>query len=165
VSDATYEAIAVYSQVVASILFIVVLVVIWNRYVAPAVLASQVRKNDELIVAEKRRDEARAEVEKAQANLASADGDVRAIAQRAQGDASRLHDKVLADARTEGEHLMQVAEGELERSRAVARERLRADLLERAIEIARSAATRVDENTNRRLVGDAVDIAERGGNA
>ena len=112
---------------------------------------------------ERRRDAARAEVEGAQAESARADVDARAIAARAQADASRLHDKTLADARSEGSRLMQAAEGELERARATARETLRAELLDRAMKIARDAASRLDEGTNRRLVGDAVDSAERGG--
>jgi len=165
VSDRTYEEIAVWSQVVASVLFIIALVVIWNRFIAPAVLASQARKNGELAELEKRRDEARAEVEVAQREIASADGDVRSIEQRASADAARLHDKLLADARSEGERLMHGAEGELERARAAARESLRTELLERAMQIAREHATRLDDGINRRLVGDAVDSAERGGNA
>ncbi len=55
------------------------------------------------------------------------------------------------------------AQGELERARAAAREQLRTDLVERAMEIARNAAGRLDDGTNRRLVGETVDTAERGG--
>jgi F0F1-type ATP synthase membrane subunit b/b' len=165
VSDATYEAIAEWSQIVAAILFVIALVVIWNKYLAPAVLASQARKNAELAEAEQRRDAARAEVEKAQAESAAADSDVRAISARAQGDAARLHEKILADARSEGEHAMLGAQGELERARTAAREKLRFDLIERAMEIARNAAVRLDDGTNDRLVGDTVDTAERGGHA
>jgi F-type H+-transporting ATPase subunit b len=162
-SDSFYESVAIWSQVVAAFLFIVALVVIWNRYIAPAVLASQARKNAELADSEKRRDAARAEVDTAQAAIVSADGDVRSIAERASADAARIHDKILADARAEGERVMRAAEGELDRARAAARDELRGDLLERAIQIARDAATRLDDGTNRRLVGDAVDAAERGG--
>ena len=163
-SDATYEAIAEWSQIVAAILFVIALVVIWNKYLAPAVVASQARKNAELAEAEQRRDAARAEVEKAQAESAAAENDVRAISSRAQGDATRIHDKILADARTEGEHAMLAAQGELERARAAARDRLRTDLVERAMQIERSAAARLDDGTNDRLVGETVDTAERGGN-
>jgi F0F1-type ATP synthase membrane subunit b/b' len=163
VSDATYEAIAVYSQVVASVLFIIALVVIWVRFIAPAVVASQARKNAELFESEKRRDAARAEVEAAERERDAADADVRAISSRAAADAARLHDKMLADARLEGERAIRSAEGELERARAAARDRLYDELLERATAIARDAATRLDDGTNRRLVADAVDAAERGG--
>ncbi len=164
-SDQFYESIAIGSQVVASILFIIAMVVIWMRFIAPAVLASQTRKNAELLEAEKRRDSARADVERVQAEISTADADVRAIAQGAEADATRLHDKMLADARSEGERLLRSAAGELERSRAAARDELRTELLERAMQIARDAAARLDDGTNRRLVGDAVDSAERGGTA
>jgi F-type H+-transporting ATPase subunit b len=163
VSDQTYEAVAVYSQVVASVLFIIALAYIWVRFVAPAVVASQARKNGELLESEARRDRARAEVEEAQAELDSADADVRAIGQRAESDAKRLQEKMLADATAEGERVVRAADGELERARAAARDALRAELLERAMQIARDAARDVDESTNRRLVGDAVQSAERGG--
>ncbi len=162
-SDATYEAIATYSQVVAAVLFIIVVVYLWNRFISPAVLAAQARKNAELLESEKRRDDARAELERAQAEVAKAESDVRAIAARAETDATRLHEKAIAEARAEGERLMTGAQGELARSREVAREHLRDDLLERAMQIARDAASRLDEATNRRLVGEAVDTAERGG--
>jgi F0F1-type ATP synthase membrane subunit b/b' len=162
-SDATYEAIATYSQVVAAVLFIVVVVYLWNRFISPAVLASQARKNAELLDSEKRRDDARAELERAQAEVDRAEADVRAIAARAETDATRLHEKAIAEARAEGERLMNGAHGELARSRETARTHLRDELLERAMQIARDAASRLDETTNRRLVGEAVDTAERGG--
>jgi hypothetical protein len=55
------------------------------------------------------------------------------------------------------------ADGELERGRAAARERLRDDLLQKAIAIARRAAADVDDTTNRRLVSEAVDRVDPGG--
>jgi F0F1-type ATP synthase membrane subunit b/b' len=162
-TDEFYESVAVWSQIVASGLFIVALVVIWQRYIGPAVLAAQARKNADLLEAEKRRDEARTAVEDAQAELNRAEGDVRTIAQRADADAARIRAKILADAQIEGERLLRGAEGELERARTGAREQFRADLLERAMQIAREAAVRLDDGTNRRLVGDTVESAERGG--
>jgi F-type H+-transporting ATPase subunit b len=160
-SDGFYEALATYSQVVASGLFIIALVVIWNKYLAPAVVASQARKNAELVEAERRRDEAAAAVEAAQREAARADDEARAIRARAEADAARVRERILADAKAEGERLVRNAEGELERGRAAAREALRADLLEKAMSIARDAARHLDDATNRRLVGDAVEVVER----
>jgi len=162
-SDAAYEALAVWSQVVASVLFIGVMIYVWIRFIAPAVVASQARKNAELVEAEHRRDAARAQVEAAQRELDVADADARAIRARAQADATRLHEAMLTEAEAEGERLVRNAEGELERGRAEARERLRGELLEKAMQIARDAASRLDEATDRRLVADAVDVAEKGG--
>jgi F0F1-type ATP synthase membrane subunit b/b' len=161
VTDAFYESLAVWSQIVASVLFIVALVVLWVKFIAPAVLAAQARKNADLLESERRRDEARARAEKAQAGIAAADADVLAIKERAEGDARRIHDKIILDGIAEGTHLMQNAEGELERSRVAARDQLRTDLLEKAMAIARESASRLDAKTNERLVGEAVQTAER----
>jgi F0F1-type ATP synthase membrane subunit b/b' len=163
VSDGFYESLAVWSQVVASLLFIVAMIVIWVKFIAPAVLASQARKNAELLDSERRRDEAKAEAEKAQAAIAEADADALAIRERAQADAARLHEKIISEGIAEGNHLMHNAEGELERSRAAAREQLRTELLERALAIARESAATLDDGTNTRLVGEAIVTAERTG--
>ena len=161
-TDAFYEQLSTGSQVVASILFIVALVILWRKYLTPAVLASQARKNAELADAEARRDAARAETTVAQAEVAKADDDARAIRARAQTDATRTREKILADAKAEAERLAHNADGELERGRTAARDRLRTDLLEKAMQIAREASAHLDEATNRRLIGEAVDAAERG---
>lgn len=160
-SDSFYESLAVWSQVVASILFIVALVVMWIKFLAPAVLAAQARKNAELLDSEHRRDEARARAEQAQTDIATADSDALAIKARAQSDAARLHEKIIADGLAEGTRLIVNAEGELERARFAAREQLRTELLEKALAIARESASRLDAGTNQRLVGDAVQAAER----
>ena len=161
-TDAFYEQLSTGSQVVASILFIVALVILWRKYLTPAVLASQARKNAEIADAEARRDAARAETTVAQAEVAKADDDARAIRARAQTDATRTREKILADAKAEAERLAHNADGELERGRTAARDRLRTDLLEKAMQIAREASAHLDEATNRRLIGEAVDAAERG---
>ncbi len=161
-SDSAYEALATYSQVVASVLFIVALVVLWNKFLAPAVVASQERKNAELAESEARRDKARAEIEIATREVATAEADAKAIRARAAVDAAATRDRILAEARAEGERLVRNADGELERGRTAARDALRTDLLERAMQIARDASAHLDESTNRRLVGEAVDTAERG---
>ena len=164
-SDSFYEQLAVGSQIVASILFIIVLVYLWRRFLAPAVLASQARKNAELLDAEQRRDAAKAEVGVAQGEAKVADDDVRAITQRGQTDAANTRERILREGRAESDRLLRNAEGELERARSAARERLRDDLLEKAIAIARRAAVEVDDATNRRLVSETVDTVDPGGRA
>ena len=162
-SDRFYEQLAIGSQIVASLLFIVVLVWLWFRFLAPAVAASQARKNQELIDSEKRRDEAKAAIEVAKSEVESAEADARTIVARAAADGKRLHERTLTDAGAESERLVRNAEGELERSRGAAREQLRDELLERAVKIARRAAERVDDATDRRLIGETVETVERGG--
>lgn len=160
-SNSFYEQLATWSQIVASILFIVVLAYMWIRFITPAVVASQARKNAELAEIEQRRDAAKADVDVARADIADAEADARAITARADTEAARVRDKILFDAKTEGERLQRYAAGDLERARAAAREQLRSDLIEKAMQIARDAASRLDDSTNRRLVVEAVETAEK----
>ncbi len=161
-SDGFYESLALYSQAVAAIAFVVVLVLLWRRFITPNVIASQRRKNAELAEAEQRRDEAKAAIESARADVTKADSDANEILARGQSEAARVRERIAANARNESERILRNADGELDRSRAAARERFRGDLLERAVAIAREAATRVDDATNRRMIADAVDVADAG---
>jgi len=161
-NDGFYEQLAAWSQVVASVLFIVVLVILWRKYLTPAIIKSQASKNAELAESEARRDAARAETDVAAAEIGGAEADARAIRARAEADAKRIRERILSDARAEGERLVRNADGELERGRTAARDRLRTELLEKAMQIAREASLHLDDATNHRLVGEAVDTAERG---
>jgi len=165
VNDAFYEQLATGSQIAASILFIIVLVYLWRRFLTPAVLASQARKNGELAEAEQRRDAAQDDIEVARREVALAEEDAGAITTRGQADAVRTRARIAAEAQAESARVVRNAEGELERGRYAARERLRADLIESAIAIARGAASGVDDSTNRRLVTETVDTVDRDGRA
>lgn len=160
-SDGLYETIAIWSDVVSALLFLAVLVWMWNKFLVPAVVASRDRKNAELAEAEKRRDAAKEEAVLAQAQLASADGDVASITERARHDAAALNERLVAESRAEGERLVRNAGGELDRGRLAAREKLREELVAKALEIARTSAANLDEKTNARLVGEVVDSLER----
>ncbi len=164
-SDGFYEQLASGSQIVASILFLIVLVYLWRRFLTPAVTASQARKNAELLEAEERRNAAKAEIGVAEAEAAAGANDVRAITERGRTDAAAMRERIIREGHAESERLLRNAEGELERGRNAARERLREDLLAKAIAIARRAALDVDDATNRRLVGEAVDTVDPGGRA
>jgi F-type H+-transporting ATPase subunit b len=164
-SDSFYEGLAVWSQVVASLLFIAALVYGWMRFLSPAVLKAQEAKNADLLEAEKRRDAAKERVEAAQREVERASEDARAIVARSNRDASELRARIVAAAHAEGQRQVKAAEGELDRSRAAARDALRADLLARAMKIARDAASTLDDDTNRRLITEAVEGAERGAHA
>ena len=163
-SDAFYEAVAVWSQVIASLLFIVALAALWVKFVTPAVAASQVRKNQELADAEARRDDMRALVDVASDEVTTADADARAIAERAQRDAVRVKKRLIADATAEGERLVRNAQGELERRRSAALTNLREELIAKALDIARAAAAHgLDPAADRRLLDETLATAERGG--
>lgn len=163
-SDAFYEGVATWSQVVASILFIVVMVVLWIRLLAPAVVASQARKNAELAEAEARRDAAREEIDAAQREVTVAEEQSRSILARAAADAARISEKIVSDANAEGARVLANAGGELDRSRVVANDALRAELLEKAIAIARGNAATLDSATDKRLVDETVTTADKASN-
>ena len=161
-TDATYQAIAVWSEVISSVVFLAAMIYIWMRFVAPAVLASQARKNAELADAEKRRDETVAEAERARAEIATAESDAAAIVARAESDAAALHERIVAGGRAEGDRLMRNARGELDRSRVAASAELRDELLGSALRIARSRAVDLDGNADRRLMERALAAADPG---
>jgi F-type H+-transporting ATPase subunit b len=162
VTDAFYDALATWSQVVGSIAFIIVLVWLFVRFVVPAVAASQERKNAELAEAERRRDAAGEAVEAARREVETASGEAAAILQRVDGDVVRERELILREARAEGERVMRNAEGELGRARMAARDRVRAELVAQALRIAREAAAGVGSADNDRIVAGIVNQIERG---
>jgi len=161
VSDAFYDALATWSQILGSIAFIIVLVWLFVRFVQPAVVASQERKNAEVAETERRRDAARESVAAAQAEVERAAADAQGIRERVDRDAGRLRERIVGEATAEGERVMRNADGELGRARGAARDTLREELLAKALEIARESATRIDPETNARLVGGVIHTIER----
>jgi F-type H+-transporting ATPase subunit b len=163
VNDAFYESLATWSQVFGSLAFLAVLVYLFNRFVTPAVVASQERKNAELLEAERRRDGAREDVAAAQREREAADATAAGIGERARRDAQLERSRIVADATAEGERVVRNAQGELGRARGAARDRLREEILDKALQIARDSAAAVDDATNERLVAGVVAGIERGG--
>ena len=161
-----YEQLAVWSQVFGSVAFLAVLVYAFRRFLIPAVIASQERKNAELVDAERRRDAAKEDVVLAMRELDDVDEEVKALRMRAAVDARRERERILADATTEGKHLVASAAGELDRGRAAAREAFRVALLDKALRIAhQSAAEHIDADMDRGLVSglmSAVDHRSEG---
>ncbi|HMD03321.1 MAG TPA: hypothetical protein VKG44_10190, partial [Candidatus Baltobacteraceae bacterium] len=124
-SQAFYAQLAVWSEIAGSLAFLAVLVYVWQRFITPAVIASQERKNAELAETERRRDSARAQVGEAERALRAADDDVKQIAARAEHDAAAERTRALSEAKADGERLVRNAEGELGRQRAATRDALR----------------------------------------
>jgi F0F1-type ATP synthase membrane subunit b/b' len=159
-NEAFYEQVALWSQVLGAVAFLGIVVWGWFRFVTPAVIVARDQKNAELLEIERRRDAARADVEAARRELEDAGGEVVAIRARAERDAARLRERVVSDAALEGDRLVRNAEGELDRSRLAARDRLRDELLARALEIARDSAKKLGDETNRRLMNEVVSSLE-----
>jgi F0F1-type ATP synthase membrane subunit b/b' len=164
-----YEQLAVWSQVLGSVAFIAVLVYVFQRFLIPAVIASQGRKNAELVEAEHRRDAAKQDVAIARRELDGVEEEVKTLRVRAAVDSRRERERILAGATAEGKQLVTVAEGELDRGRAAAREAFRVALLDKALHIARrSAVESIDAEKNRALVSGvmyAVDHRDNGAQA
>ncbi len=159
---ALFEQIALYSQVAGAVIFAVGLVYLYVRFIAPMIAAQQQARNAELAEAEARRDRAQADIAAARAEVEIADRDAAAIKARGVADAARDREKLLADTNDEGARAVRNAEGELARARASAQSTLRADMIERALQLARAeAAVRVDAAANARLVTTLVDALER----
>jgi len=159
-----YEAIALYSQVASSVLFLAAMIWIWMRFIQPAVLSAQSAQNAQLGEAERHRDEAKNALVALQAGIETARSDAGAIKERAQAQARMEHDATVRENREAGERAVRNAQGELARSRSAAQEQLREELLEAALTRARELAEqRVDDAVNARLVTSFLGQLERGG--
>lgn len=157
-----YEHVAFWSQLAGSFAFLACVVYLWVRFVSPAVIAQRDRKNAELFEAERRRDNLRADVEVAREEVAVAEAEADAIRARGERDAERLRAHLLAEAEAESERLVRNAEGELARGRMAARDLVRDELLNKAVEIAIASAKSLDASADRTLIESAVGSLERG---
>ena len=162
--ESLYLEISIWSQVASSILFLGALVFIWNKWIMPVVLAAQAHSNAQITQSERHRDEAKEALVALREEIDTARRDAQLIGQRAEVHAQREREAVLKDATESGERALRDAGGELERARTAARLRLRDELLERALQIARhDAAQRVgpalDSRLVERFVGSLEEIA------
>jgi F0F1-type ATP synthase membrane subunit b/b' len=148
-----YIHLALWSQVVSSIIFIGVLVFIWIRWITPVVLAAQERSNRQIADAERHRDEVKGALDALHAEIETAKHDAQLIADRAAGRAEHERELLLKEATEAGERALTDASRELERSRAAARHRFRDEILARALDLAREEAkARVGPETDARLI-------------
>jgi F-type H+-transporting ATPase subunit b len=155
--NAFFEQVALWSQVAGAVVFLLALIVIFRKYMVPAVVANQQARNAEIAEAETRRARMQAEAAKARIEVETADRDAAEIRSRIETIAARDRAQQLAAAKADGERVVRNAEGELERARYAARERLRVEFIEKALAKARAEApARVDDATNRSLVESTV---------
>ena len=147
-----YELIAVWSQVFCFIAFAIFAVWIWQKAVTPAIVAAQEAQNQRLAELEARLAKMEADREEARIAAARAQDEAKLIVSRVDDLVAREREKYLAEIRSEGERELRSAEGELERARHSARERLREETLASALEIARARAlAEVDASAERSL--------------
>lgn len=151
--DAFYVQVALWSQVASAVLFLCVLVWLWFKYLQPAILGAQERHNKQIAQAERHRDEAKATLEMLRNEIGGAERDATLIRERADAQAEREYDAAVAQARDAGERAAQGAQGEFARALAAARDRLRVELLDKALARAREeAAQRIDARADAGLV-------------
>lgn len=158
-----YEEIAKWSDIISALLFLAVMVWLWMKYIAPAVLGAQANQNRLLAEAERHRDEAKAALDLLRQEIEGAKHDAQLIAQRANDQAKHESDVTASEAKEAGERVLRNAQGELERARVAAREQLREELAAKALDLARrEAENRVDGGVNARLVDRFVASLEHG---
>jgi F0F1-type ATP synthase membrane subunit b/b' len=157
-----YETVAVVSQTLSALVFAAILVWVWFKYVMPAIRAAQEAENGRIAEAQRHLEESRAAIGLLKTEIEGAKRDAASIRLRAgeQGEHERI--ALLAETREAGERSLAGADGELDRALFSARERLRADLLQKALRMARSEASdRIDARMNAKLVDNFVTTLER----
>lgn len=159
-----YEQIAVLSRIICSVVFFAVLYWIFTKYLLPALAATQAARNEMIAGAERRREAARKKADDSKGDLAQADADAIGIIGRAEEQSRHERTRLLTEAEEAGRRLVRNAEGELERALYAARQQMRTEFIDKALERAAVEATRkVDANLNARLVEDFVKRLEHGG--
>lgn len=137
-----YIKIAIWSQVVSSIIFLAVLAYMWFRWILPVVMAAQQRSNRQIAEGERHRDEVKAALDSLRAEIETARHDAHLIEERATARAEHERQALVREATEAGERALTEAGRELERARAAARQRLRDELVASALQIAREDAAR-----------------------
>jgi F0F1-type ATP synthase membrane subunit b/b' len=157
------EILAQYSQIAGAIVFVIAVVLIWNKYIAPGVKGYQAAKNAELAENEKRRENIRADGAAARGEVERADAECREIEARSLAAADHDRVRAIEEAKADAERIVRNAEGELERARLAARDRLRIEFIEKALAKAREEApSRVSDAANGKLVDETVQNLVRG---
>jgi len=129
-------------------------------------MAAQARSNRQIAEAERHRDEMKGALEAVHAEVETARHDVRLIEERASARADHERQLLIDEARAEGERTLADASRELQRALAAARQRLRDEMLERALQFARKdAMERVTPDLDARFVerfAGSLEAAPRG---
>lgn len=159
-----YTQIAAWSQVASAVLFVAAMVWIWVKFIQPAVISAQENANALISEGERHRDEAKAQLAALSGEAENARRDAQTIKQRVDAQAQAEREAILRECREAGERALRNAQGELERSRAAARQKLRDEILDQALEAARiRAAEHVDAGVNGRIVGAFLNSLEHSG--
>lgn len=160
-----YISIAIWSQVISSVVFLAALVYMWSRWILPVVMTAQDRSNRQIAEAERHRDEAKAALQTLREDIEGARHDAKLMEQRVSERADHEREALLQETTEAGERALADASRELGRARAAAQQRLRGQLVEAALRLAHAdAATRVGPSVDARLFDRILGSLEHAGN-
>jgi F-type H+-transporting ATPase subunit b len=159
------DQLAIVSQMVGALIFLLVALWGFNKWIKPAVTSYQAAQNDALAEAERHREDMKKAAADARAEIERADEDAKAIRASVDEVAARERAHALEQAQAEADRILRNADEELERARLQARDRLRIEFIEKALAKATSEAPgRINAATDNRLVEATVtDLAARKG--
>lgn len=150
-----YEAISFWSQIAAFVLFVIFILWVWKKWIAPFVVTAQESANAKIAIAQRHRDEMLKSLDLLRSEIEIAKRDGVAIEARSAEQAQREHSGIVAEATAEAERLLSNAGFELERQRAAASAQLRVALLEEALSLAKvRARARLDAHGAAKLIKD-----------
>src|ERR1700676_2669513 len=120
-NNAFFVQVALWSQVAGSVAFLIVLILLFRKYLIPAVLANQAARNSQRAAAETRGKRMQPEASTPRAEIEAADRDAAEIRNRVEHaiELDRAH--ALDEANAEGARLVRNAGAELSRARRAAR--------------------------------------------
>ena len=120
-------------------IFTAAAIFVLRRKISDALLARRESIRQELVAAQKEREQALAKVAEAESLLTRLDEDVRTVQEQARQEAQAERERLAAATVREIEKLKQQAEREMETADKIARKQLREFLAQRSVEIARES--------------------------
>jgi F0F1-type ATP synthase membrane subunit b/b' len=146
------------------IIFLALIIWLFNRYVKPALVAHQEAQNRIVADAIAYRDRGNTDVDTARAAIEQAKLDAATMVQVGEAQAARLIEAEVAAAKEHALRIVTHSSGELERERY----RVRRELLEETVETAHTKAqelakSEIDAYKQRTLVEQLIDHLERSG--
>lgn len=144
------------------IFFTVVAIYILRRPISQALLARREAIRQELVAAQKEREQALAKVAEADSLLGRLDADVRTVREQAKQEAAAERQRLSAATAREVEKLKQQAQREMETANKLARKHLRQYLAQRSIDVARETVkTQMRPEDDTRLVQENIGDLRR----
>ncbi|HET9341642.1 MAG TPA: hypothetical protein VFO25_01840 [Candidatus Eremiobacteraceae bacterium] len=150
------------AKIVDFVIFVIALVVVWNKAVAGQLESQQEKQNQEVESAQHALVESEAAIENARAALDMAESDSKRMVEFGAAQAQRLVADTKVEAEAHATRVLAHANGELDRERYRVRRELLEDTVERAHEHARKiVADELDPSRQRALVEQLLSDLEK----